>query len=743
MKLKLKFLGLGLAVLAAPLAALAAPTAGAYVNDNQNTWVQDRVGDRIGTVNMIMCVIGAMRPDAMVNQGAYRALIDENKCSGRGDSSKSGSTNAGEANATNFMSAVVESTQATGSDPLTMKAWITNESEPGHKSSIYVYGIATAGKSETNPNGLFTITYCGKPAGVVTDACMFKGVLKSDANGLSFYEQEQGGGGGARETKLALQAPSTDSGQGRVQGSENGTPFDARFAYNTDNFRRDDGVVDGCFARDKTVADYSTWRYGTYNADGSRLEVSNPGFPVKYVNGDSIYFGFWSFWGLWLPDSALATLGSSGTLTRRVGSDDQALSVVKRGGKLWKQVREVSTLGAFKSVSMMYWAPNDIGSLQRGANYELQWNGAKLVAVGTQVCGQGGCTQQPLAPAVELAASAFITSGARMLPIFFPSGGGNGAISVPESGDFAAESVLAYRTRSIVAPDAADAPASLVCLGNCLKADLTNAFQVSPPQPFDLQSWAPVLAGSATTYGFSNGMLSRGASNVDGSALGKDSMGQFAGGISTGALVAAAEIAALRCNLGGVPNPSGTHLCPALVDQAGVSYQWETGPNQWNQYFGAAGVTVDPPKQLAFAASVDNLRSSDKAKYEGTTVQLQFSGFGELQGIPGHCVNPDTNAAVQCGQNLRWVPAFDILDGSSVSNSSSTYYVKFLERELRLAKLAGLAETSCKTMLSLGGAAALSLPDASSITIDPVTANGAEPTPANPKPAVIDGILQG
>ena len=36
---------------------------------NKTPGVQDRVGDRIGTVNMIMCIIGSMRGDAMVNQG--------------------------------------------------------------------------------------------------------------------------------------------------------------------------------------------------------------------------------------------------------------------------------------------------------------------------------------------------------------------------------------------------------------------------------------------------------------------------------------------------------------------------------------------------------------------------------------------------------------------------------------------------------------------------------------------------
>ena len=734
----LRRLSLVIGTLVAPIAFAAAPTSGAYVTDNQNTWVQDRVGDRISTVNMIMCVIGAMRPDALVNQGAYRALIDENKCSGRGDSSKSGSTNAGEANATNFMSAVVESTQPSVLEPLIMKAWITTEGE-SDRSRIYVYGVATAGKSDANPNGLFTITYCGKRISLPNAPCKFNGVLTSDVNGLSFYETSQEGIQ-SQTTKLALQAASTDDGQGRVQGAENGNPFDFSFAYNADNFRRSDGTVDGCFARDKAVADYSTWRYGAYNEDGSRLDASNPGFPVKYVNGDSNYFGFWGFWGLWLPESALATLGTSGTLTRRVGNEDQALTVVKRGGKLWKQVRQVSTLGAFKSVSMMYWVSNPVGSLQRGSNYELQWDGTRLVAIGTQSCSQNGCSQQAISPPLEVTAADFRTAGVRMLPIFFPSGGGNGAVRVPETGAFDADSVLAFRTRSLVAPDASDAPSTLVCLNNCLAGDLAGAFATQPPQPFLAQSWAPVIA--PPEYQFSNGMLSLLGVDVDASALDKNSMGPFGGGVNSGAMVVDADLAAVRCDVNGTPNTAGSRICPGLADHAAVTYQWETGPHQWNQYFGAVGVVIDPPKQLALAANAGTIRAADIARYDGTTVQLQFSGFGELQGVPGQCVNPDTNAEAACGQNVRWVPAFDIRDGASVTGGSSTYYVKYLERELRLAKLTGSAETSCKASLSLGSAAALALPDASSITVDPVLTNGEEPTPANPKPAVIDGILQ-
>jgi len=744
-----KFFAVGAAALSAAALlcvsqARAQPISGAYVTDSQNTWVQDRVGDRISTVNMIMCIMSSLRPDAMVNQGPYLALVDENKCSGRSDSSKSTSTNAGESNATNYMTGSVVSTQASFDDPLVMKAWLTNESEPGHKEEIFVHSVATAGKSDTNPNGLFTIHYCGKAFGSAdTAACSFKGVLRSDASGLAYYELENNNNGLSEKALLLQSTPSTDSGQGRATGMEGSTPYDYRFSYNPAYFRRSDLSVDACFSRDKAAANYSTWRYGTYNADGSRLDAAHPGFPVKYVNGGATYYGFWSFWGLWLPESALASIGSSGTLTRHVGNNDVALTVSKKGGKLWKQVRQASTLGDFKSVSMMYWAPNTIGALQQGTNYELQWNGTQLQAIGTQQCSSGGCVPQALSPAITLQASDFRTAGAGVLPIFFPSGGGNGVVAVPASGEFGAASVLAYRTRSIVVPDAVDAPASLVCLGMCPKsgATLANSFLSNPPQPFSAQSWAPVAAGSAATYTYSAGMLGDGGGDVDASTFDKSSMGMFMGGLTSGSLVASTALANLRCDAGGTANPAGAYLCAGLVDQADVSYQWETGPNQWNQYFGAVGVTVDPPQQMAFAATMNNIRAIDKSKYAGSTVQLQFNGFGEMQGVPGTCVDPDTNAPAPCGQNNRWVPAFDIVDGSTVSTGSTNYYVKFLERELRLGQLSGSDESTCKGVLSLPGSSS-AMPDSSSITLNPAAVNGPAPALPSAKPAVIDGIVQ-
>jgi hypothetical protein len=733
--------------------ALAAPTSGAYITDSQNTWVQDRVGDRIGTVNMIMCVIGSMRADAMVNQGAYIALIDMGKCEGRGDSSKSTSSSAGASNASSFTSAVVTSTQATNDAPLVVKAWLHEEEEGEdgpQKMTIYVYVVATAGKSETNPNGLFSMYFCGSPDGV--DTCMFSGSLKADNSGLSFYQNEGGhggggGGGGGSITQLKLQNnPTTESGLGRISGTEGGSPYNYSFAYNSNLFRRDDGTTDACFARDTDQGEYSTWRYGTYQSNGDRLESSNPGFAVKYEYNDSTYYGFWSFWGLWLPESAMADIAlGNGTLTRRSGATDVPLEVVQKSGRLWRLTRHSSSLDDFKNVPMSFWTPTTMGSLQGGRNYEVKWDGEALAAVAEQVCDGGNCRSQALETPVVLDVATLASNHVKALSIFFPSGGGNGTISVPDTGDFSGSTTLYFRTREVVTPT--NAPLNLDCLTQCpISGDaLAAAFAGDTPSNPFTGSWGPsgTLSGQ---YTFEGGDLkddNNDAALVDASGIDKHRLGNYQWGLTSGTLINHADVADVKCDMNGTPNTLGTNYCPGLMEQAAVVYQWETGPNQWNRYVGAVGLTIDPPKALSLsthyvdADSNNNIRGENAADFNGNTVQLQFSGFGELQGIPGRCVDPDTNLPVQCGQNQRWVPAFDILDGTTVSEGSSNYYVKFLEREMRLKK--SLCGGSAP---SLSAASSLTLPTEALVDVNSRTTLGVELTPTSTKPSVIHGVVQ-
>jgi hypothetical protein len=80
-----------------------------------------------------------------------------------------------------------------------------------------------------------------------------------------------------------------------------------------------------------------------------------------------------------------------------------------------------------------------------------------------------------------------------------------------------------------------------------------------------------------------------------------------------------------------------------------------------------------------------------------------------------------------------------MVDGTTVSDNAHDYYVKYLEREMRLSKV------NCSSVasgLTLTAAAALTLPTDALVNVNAKTALGSEPTPGSTKPAVIDGLVQ-
>jgi hypothetical protein len=123
-----------------------------------------------------------------------------------------------------------------------------------------------------------------------------------------------------------------------------------------------------------------------------------------------------------------------------------------------------------------------------------------------------------------------------------------------------------------------------------------------------------------------------------------------------------------------------------------VYYQWETGPNAYNQFAAVKGsngqfVNLDAPLQVNFAVP----QGAAFGAYAGKSIVLQYGGFGELYGLPGICVSPQTNAEVACGEGgeVRYVPSFVIPYNSTqgvVTSNGTTYLVKWLEREIRFAR---------------------------------------------------------
>jgi hypothetical protein len=274
----LRAAALSVALIANAVVRAEIPSTSAYVTDHQDEYVQDDTSQGIANLNMVLCVIGAMNPGAMVNARPYIALVDMNKCDSKGNGSGSS------VGATNFATAVVDVTRATNADPMIGKVWLSL-SEAGNSSDVYAYLSATQSPVSAPPYGVFRMDYMGKKSGVAG----FNGFIDAQPGTISQYET----GSNSSNSAMALTATSTSSGAGTI-ALLGGTAFN--FAYDAAFFRRSDGTNDQCFDRSKANAERSVWQYGTYNAnDGSRVDMAHPGFQILASYAGNSYYGFGNY----------------------------------------------------------------------------------------------------------------------------------------------------------------------------------------------------------------------------------------------------------------------------------------------------------------------------------------------------------------------------------------------------------------------------------------------------------------
>jgi len=693
-------------VLSAGYATVAAanPTTGsAYFTDAQSSHVEDATSKGIGTVNMIACIMSAMRPDALMNQGDYNALVDESKCDPNARSSTSQSGGSGSGTQSNFMTAIVNSTRATNSDPMLAKIWI-NQSEGGQGMTIFVRTSATSAPTSTNPYGVFRLDFCGHPDAATSPLCMMKGYVDAQAGSLSFYQDEGGGGGGGGTSTTALQLTSvgvgTGSGQLSRTESQGGSSTTEAFAFSYDQnfFLRGDQ----CFSRDASDVEtgLSVWRYGLYDATTGDRVTRNSGFPIEYTSGGTTYHGYLGYWGLQLPPDA-GTIASGATVSKvdyNSGSDPTttAYTVVKADGKLTKYTRKGTTLDQLDKIKLNAFV-NDVTGFFSGAQantqYELYWDNAagNFKVTGQVSCGGNGCQTQTLPTEQPVAASFFATHGG--LQGWSQSLGGEVFVKLGGlTGTIVSTSVVVnYRVQDIVYP--ADMPATLYCVNNCPTAASMNAFFVqgsmaqSPFTTATANNWNQTAAADVVTYSSDsttavlNDNTAAPVTFTDASAL--QSSPQFMNGVRTGRLFT--TLASAECSTG-----SGTY-CDFKVNDADVYYQWETGANNWNQFAAVKDssgnvVHFDAPLQVNYTVPT----GVQYGQYAGKAIVLQYGGYGDLWGIPGQCVSRLTNQPLSCeNQDARYVPEFVIPMSDTtgvVTSGSSTYLVKWLDREIRFAR---------------------------------------------------------
>jgi hypothetical protein len=727
---------------ASGLAGAAPPPTSPYITDSQNLYVQDETAQGIGSLNMVLCVIGSMDPADLVNAGPYLALVDIDRC----QNAKGGSSAASGA-AKNFANAIVNVTRASNSDPMIAKVWLSM-TDQGSPNNVYAYVSATQSPATAPPYGTFRMDYIGKKAGNVN----FNGYIDSTTPGvIKFLETGQG----SSDTALAMSASSTTSGSGTMFVGGNGgggspaVTFD--FAYNPSFFHRTDHTNDECFDRSMANATVAVWQYGTYNAnDGTRVDQVNPGFPVLGTYGGSPYYGFANYWGINFQGLAIpdGTPVSAMTVSDQRPGNMTSYELSKVGGKLTKWTQVSTTLVALDGIPFTYQA--DLTGLTTGNlavtganNWVMQWSssGASFTVVGIQTCDNNGCVTSAVSPTAAVNATAF---NARPISGYANSYGGN--LNIPPTGSpHTTADAMFYYNQSTMIPGAA--ALTLYCLNQCpTAAQLAGYSAASLTTPFangtDAQWFSAPSSANTVTYTFGG----RGLVDAASAPVILEQASQYPAnspfaqnGIQTGWLLDSALTNA-NCPSG---MPAGSICQPA---NPATYYTWQTGPNQWNQSLwlttGGSVVAFDPPQNIAYTVPT----GSAYGAYSGLPLLLQFNGFGNLQGLPGSCVNPTDNSAEPCSTSgSSYLPAFSIPDGAtmtlpSLTGSTTTpLIVKALNGEILLKSLGtGAAQCSSMTLTPL------TLPSGG--LHDPTSSSDSEYLGTMPTvtaaPKVIDGVVQ-
>ena len=614
----------------------------------------------------------------------------------------------------------------------------------GGNTEVYIHLSATQSPSSTSPYGVFRLDYIGKQAGQMG----FNGFVDAEPASISQYET----GPKSSDTAMSLMASSTAAGSGTI-ATVGASTFD--FAYNSGYFRRSDGTNDLCFDRSKADAARSVFQYGTYNANnGTRVDLANPGFPILATYGGSSYYGFANYWGINFQGLDLNTIADAHPIANLAVADQRpnntsSYSLSKVGGKLTLWTQQSTNLDALNAIPIIINA--DLTGLTSGNaavtgynNWQMQWSSANqsFTVNGTQNCGgNNGCVITALSPVATVNADAFDNAP---MSGYAQSYGGN--INIPQTGAAHVPSdAVYYYLQSTVIPGSV--ALSLQCLSQCPTAAALAAFasgnsQASPFGNNTDQQWGSAPSANTVSYAFDAG----GLEDVSGAApvpMVLEQASQFPSGsmyaqngINTGWLFDT-PLTLANCPSG---TPAGTVCQPANPARY---YTWQTGAQQWNQSLwltsGTKVVPFDPPQNINYTVPMGAAYGS----YAGLPILLQFDGYGNLNGIPNICVDPVTNATVDCSvPNASSVPMFSIPDGTTLllPVPSTPLIVKALNAELRLLDVGPSAASPCASMTLTP------VTPPSGGTHDPSSSAdsdylGTEPTVTAP-PKVIDGVVQ-
>ena len=775
-------------LLLAPIAVMAqVPATSAYNTDKAEFFLEDEVNNALSTPDMIMCFMGAMRPDLMVGTGAtptsavtYLALVDEAKCSSEGNVSQGPQNQSASAGAAanaksasiSYTEAIVTVSKASVSAPMIVKAWILFKGDEGENDQL-IYTLTTVNGAATDetPYGDFVLNYTGTESG----ADVFEGYLQSSGTGLEWRDIYQDQQMGQIENRAILNFGTGATGNGAIQyvdfSQQNPTQNVDTYAYTATAFCRQNQSVNGapsgaaelCFSTDESKGKKEVFGYKLYDSTtGEQFDLENTGFGIKFVNDASqTVFGWADYWGIHFEESIANSITNGKAFTKDDDSEATVTAAIYNG-KLIKRTVEKVTLNSINGLRFNAWV--DINSLGiNGAEYKLYYDSAnaRFTITHSFQCGQQGCADTALENPVNITAAQL--TGANDFYGFWGWAPGFGAINIPKE-IIATPTVAAVpiETESDVA--LADYPTTLYCVENCPRYTeieaLKAAANADPSNvnagPLANQNVYGVATNNVITYTLDSTNYSYSAGDggnadygtVSDALRGKINETQYNWGAYSGALVT--TLSSLSCD-----NDNNYDYCMENVYNGTVTeyYQWQTGHERWNTLrflkdSSGNRIPFDQPLQLYF--NVPDAAAT-YAEYAGKEISLDFGGGQSLWGLPGRCVNTTTGVFVEdCrkegGGYWPWIDLFQIPKNEStgvVYTGRDSTGTKYLVAPAQGAVFLAVDAASVGT-LTLGSAAGL--PTDAPTNVGPTNggANYIGAQPAKPaKASVIHGELTG
>jgi hypothetical protein len=751
-----------------------------YSTDVAQVSIYDASMESLQTVNMILCVMGQTRATEMVNQGAYIALVNEDKCDTGGNESSGGSggaqsTGSGASDQTaKFNKWTINSTRADNSSPQIVKIWVpgeANASEPMDGQDILVEVTVNEGVSATRPFGSFVLNFVGvvdpsalglPPGNLITT---MTGTLQSVDNtqGQPQFQFINLAGNAAnsmisqftmmQKANVVLDDASSTGGVAHTSDYEgfdqdmSGTidPSESRqtdfaVAFNAANFLRgidDDGIsgIDSTVCTSRTDLNEHVWRYnlyhgadGTFNDNdvtGGQLVELDSGFPFTYSDG----FGYVGYWGVWTEDGG--TLADNTQITKQtfgssVAAEDYTVNVSP--GKLWRRTRETSSFANFVGMELSWWGdPADpfcqSGCMSQGDHrvtvQDDGMGGYNVVATDSLTWGDNGPELTPLSSVADITP----TNTWDQLWMNSDALGGSVVVKTAE--------VVFFKEEVVSPSETGLSGITLTCFERCPRGDIASDASAETDLFHDLDSTAgvnifnPEANGIATsrtyTLTVANGKITLADDTLSGQSVGVPA--------SVDWTVFAEDWYQWGVQSGDMVTAVNIPSNWYEVSDATTTYRWETGTNNWNQNVSVTGtggiVNFDKPIQMTYQYVLGDDPNGDNFT-AGTTFLLEYGGPGELWGFPWEDADGDG----------RWYSALTLKDGVTLTDGTNSFRVRGMEKEQTMSDV---ALSNCSTLDVDNVLSTLSLPTAVSGT--PSFAWGDKPTVTD-APAVIEGELQ-